>query len=169
MVLPVGQGTLTRGIEKVKVQGVYAGKPAPDFEATTLDGKLFKLSELRGKIVLLDFWATWCAPCVAELPNIKKLHDRHAADGLVVVSVSFDRDAEIARKFAAEKQMTWPQIWAEKGSKGPLAELYGVSAISATFLIGRDNNVAAKDLPGDELKKAVQKQIGKLKKPAVGD
>ena len=90
IVLPVGQNTLTRDIDSVKVLGIFPGKPAPDFEATTLDGKPFKLSSLRGKVVLVDFWATWCAPCVAELPNIKKLHDQHSADGLVVVSVSFD-------------------------------------------------------------------------------
>jgi peroxiredoxin len=129
---------LRRDIDKVKLLGIFPGKPAPDFEATALDGKPFKLSSLRGKVVLVDFWAKWCAPCVAELPNIKKLHDQYSADGLVVVSVSFDRDADAARKFTADKQMTWTQIWAEKASKGPLAELYGVSPIPATFLIGPD-------------------------------
>jgi len=83
----------------VKKLGVFPGEPAPDFETTTLDGQPFNLSSLHGKIVLLDFWATWCAPCVAELPNIRKLHDQYSADGLVAVSISFDRDADTAHKY----------------------------------------------------------------------
>jgi len=137
---------------------------APDFEATALDGKLFKLSELRGKLVLLDFWATWCAPCVAELPNLKKTHEKFAADGLTIVSISFDRDAQTARKFAAEKQMNWPQVWAEKADEGPIGNLYGVGGIPATFLIGPDGKVIERDLRGEELVKAVEREVNKLKK-----
>ena len=148
-------------------RGSGAGKPALAFEATTLDGKPFKLSDLRGKVVLLDFWATWCAPCVAELPNVTKAHEQYSDDGLVAVGISFDRDAKTLREYVAEKQLTRPQIWAQKADKGPLANLYGVSAISATFLVGPEGKVVAKDLPGDELQKAVQKEVGKLKKPAA--
>jgi peroxiredoxin len=145
------------------VLGVYAGATAPDFELTTLDGKPFKLSHLRGKLVLLDFWATWCGPCVAELPNLKKLHEQHAADGLVVVSISFDRDADTARHYAADKGLTWTQLWAEKADKGPLAELYGVSAIPATILIGPDGKVVTRDERGESLNRAVQRQLPLLK------
>jgi peroxiredoxin len=169
IVLPVGQGTLVRNVEKVKLLGIFVGKPAPEFAATTLDGKSFKLADLRGKVVLVDFWATWCGPCVAELPNLKKLHDEYADQGLVVVSISFDRSADATRRYAAEKQMSWTQIWAEKANKGPLAELYGVNAIPATFLIGPEGKVVAKDLRGDELQEAVQREVGNLNKHAGGE
>ena len=168
IVLPVGQSTLVRNVEKVKLLGILTGKPAPEFTATTLDGKSFKLADLRGKVVLVDFWAAWCGPCVAELPNLKKLHDEYTDRGLVVVSISFDRSAEAACKYVAEKQMSWTQIWAEKADKGPLAELYGVNAIPATFLSGPDGKVIAKDARGDELQGLVQKEIGKLNAGATG-
>ena len=166
--LPVGGSNFTQDIKDVRIRGVYAGKPAPDFEAATLDGKPFRLSALRGKVVLLDFWATWCAPCVAELPNVKKAHDTFAKQGLVVVGVSFDQSASKARDYVADKQLAWPQVWAEKADKGPIAELYGVSAIPAVFLIGPDGVVAATDLHGDKLIDTIKIEIQKLKsaKPA---
>lgn len=162
--LAVGQDTLTKDIDDVKVRGVYAGIVAPDFEATTLAGKPFRLAELRGKVVLLDFWATWCAPCVAELPNVRKLHDQYSRDGLVVVGISFDRNADAARAFVADEHLDWTQIFAEKADKSPLADIYGVSAIPATFLIGPDGKVIDRDLRGEQLRDATQRAVEKLKK-----
>lgn len=154
--LAVGQESVTQDVSGVKVIGVYAGAPAPDFEAETLEQRAFRLRELRGKIVLLDFWATWCAPCVAELGTIKALHEEFAARGLEVVSVSFDLEADTARKFVSEKKLPWTHIWAERADKGPLAERYGVTAIPATFLIGPDGKVIARDLRGEALVQAVR-------------
>ncbi|MGD8452727.1 MAG: TlpA disulfide reductase family protein [Phycisphaerae bacterium] len=164
MTLPVGQSKLTWNIEKVKVQGVYRGKPAPDFEVTTLDGQPFKLSALRGKVVLLDFWATWCGPCVAELLNVKKAYEEYAKDGLVVVGISFDRTAQTARDYVAKQELPWTQIWAEKGPDSPIANLYGVGAIPATFLIGPDGVVIDKDLRGEDLLRAVKRAVSGLAK-----
>jgi peroxiredoxin len=145
------------------VKSVHAGVVAPDFEATTLDGKLFKLSELRGKVVLLDFWATWCAPCVAELPNVKKASEQFADGGFVAVGISFDRDAETARQFAAKKQMSWPQVWAQKADDGPIADLYGVGGIPATFLIGPNGKVIDCDLRGEKLIEVIDREVRRLK------
>lgn len=134
-----------------------------------MDGKQFKLSDLRGKPVLIDFWATWCGPCVAELPTLKRAHQRFADQGLVIVSVSLDNQAETARKFASQQGMTWPQLWAQDAFKGELAELYGVSGVPATFLIGPDGKVVAKDLRGKKLLRQIEKLVlpAQLDRPAV--
>lgn len=164
--MPAGLAKLTHDIKDVKLLGVFVGSTAPDFIATTLGDAKIKLSDFRGKIVLIDFWATWCAPCVAELPNVTKAYEQFADKGLVVISISFDKDAATARKFARGKQMTWPQIWADGGDKSDLAKLYNVSGIPATFLIGPDGKVVAKDLRGDKLLASVRKQVEAIKTPA---
>jgi peroxiredoxin len=157
---------MTRDIGKIKVRWVQAGIVAPEFEARTLDDQPFKLSELKGKVLLLDFWATWCAPCVAELPNVKAAYEKYKADGFEVVGVSFDKHAETAKKFVASKQLAWTQVWAEKADDGPIANLYGVGGIPATFLIGPDGKVIERDLRGDALTKAIDTAMKRLKESA---
>jgi peroxiredoxin len=155
---------VVRDISNIIVKWVQAGIAAPEFEAQTLEGQPFKLSELRGKVVLLDFWATWCGPCVAELPAVKKIYEKYKDDGFTVVGISFDRDAAAAKKFVSERQLSWPQVWAEKGDKGPLANVYGVGGIPATFLIGADGKVVDRDLRGEDLSKAVGRAVKKAGK-----
>jgi peroxiredoxin len=142
-------------IPNVKLLGVFVGNQAPQFVARTLDDQEIKLADLRGKVVLLDFWATSCGPCVAELPTLRKAYDKYADQGFTVVGISFDRDAETACKFLAQAKDSWPQIWAKGGPESELAKLYAVSAIPATFLIGPDGKVVAKDLRGRKLERAI--------------
>jgi len=84
------------------------GKPAPDFALQTVDKKPLTLSELRGKVVLLNFWATWCPPCRAELPQLVQMQEKYRGQGLVVLGVSFDDTEAKAEKFAKDKQINYP-------------------------------------------------------------
>jgi thiol-disulfide isomerase/thioredoxin len=155
---------VTKNFENLKLTGAWPGHPAPDFEARTLDGTEFKLSSLKGKVVFIDFWATWCAPCVAGIPELAKVHEKYGEEGLVVVSISVDSDAETARTFVRKKKlMTWTQIWAEGASEGKLASLYGVAGVPATFLIGPDGEVVARDLTGSKATRAIDEQMSKLR------
>lgn len=138
---------------------MFAGHSAPDFSVSTLDGKQLKLSDLKGKLVLMDFWATWCAPCLAELKTLKQAHEKFSRQGLIIVSFSFDQNADTAREFAKKQEMTWLQVWLEGAEKSDLARLYGVSAIPATFLIGPDGVVLWRDLRGKDLLREIRRQI----------
>jgi peroxiredoxin len=127
------------------------GRPAPDFTADALDGNTVRLSDYRGKVVLLDFWASWCAPCRHEMPNVKRVYDAYHAQGLEIIGISLDRAVSDARSFADEHGMSWIQVWdSQSGGPGP-ADQYGVTAIPMTFLIDRDGMVREIGLRGSAL------------------
>lgn len=94
---------------------------------------------------------------------VRKSYERYAEDGLVIIGVSFDRDADTARKYAQQNNMPWRHIWVDGADKSELAKLYGVGGIPATFLIGPDGQVVAKDLRGAKLLKAIGEEVEKLK------
>lgn len=129
------------------------GKIAPDFEELMLDGKSkMKLSDLRGQVVLLDFWASWCGPCRKENPNVVRIYEKYKADGFTVMSVSLDRDKE-AWKAAIEKDnLKWPnhvsdlQQWSSK-----VGQLYQVKGIPFTVLIDQEGKIIKTNLRGEAL------------------
>jgi len=110
---------------------------APPFSATTIDGRRISLDSLAGKVVLIDFWATWCPPCVAALPHIREIAHQFEGQPLVIVSVSFDSDDAKWRAFVAKNGMTWVQIRDGKFT-GPLAQVFDIRAIPATLTIDAD-------------------------------
>lgn len=91
--------------------GLGTGDLAPEFTLKTLDGKTLSRDNLKGKVVLLDFWATWCAPCRMALPELKDLREKNAGQPLVIVSVSVDESSKIVEEFARSNGMSWPQAW----------------------------------------------------------
>jgi thiol-disulfide isomerase/thioredoxin len=115
--------------------------------------------------VLLDFWATWCAPCVAELPNVRKIHEKYGGeDGdLVVIGCSLDSEDEIVGAFIKKKDINWTQIVAGPADKNPIAQKYFVEGIPATFLIDPEGRIVAKDLRGRALQTEVDRLIGKMR------
>jgi thiol-disulfide isomerase/thioredoxin/uncharacterized GH25 family protein len=136
------------------------GDVPPDFTVKMLDGSELQLTKLKGKVVLVDFWATWCAPCIAEIPNLQKVVDTHKGDSrFVVVSLSIDESGDDLTRFVKSMKMTWPQ--ARIGIESPTARDYGATAVPLTFLIGPDGRLLARDLRGDELAKAAKSALAK--------
>lgn len=122
--------------------GLEVGTPAPAFSAQTLDGETVTLADLKGKVVLIDFWATWCGPCVRAMPTIQSLHEKFADKGLVVVGVSLDdrHAAEKLGSFVEDKGVTFAQIHDKEGA---IAKAFGVSPIPHSVLVGKDGTVQA--------------------------
>jgi thiol-disulfide isomerase/thioredoxin len=110
---------------------------APPFTITTIDGKQVSLDSLAGKVVLIDFWATWCGPCREALPHIRDIAHRFQEQPLVVISISLDKDEGKWKEFVAKNQMTWLQ-YRDGSFNGAIAKSFGVNAIPATFTIDAD-------------------------------
>ena len=125
-----------------------------EISGTLLNGQKFDPKTLAGKVVLIDFWATWCGPCVAEIPNVLEQYEKYHKDGFEVVGISLDQEREALQKFVDEQKLPWPILFEEPDGDGwqhPLATFYGISGIPTVILIGRDGNVITLDARGEKL------------------
>ena len=148
--------------EARKVQaGLAEGAKFPDFDVKDTAGKPLSVANYKGKVVLLDFWATWCGPCVHELPNVIKTYEAYHKQGLEIIGISLDKDKEKLTSFTKEKNMAWPQYYDGLVWQNKLAVKYGVNSIPATYLIDGRGTIIGKDLRGEALDKAVAKALAK--------
>jgi thiol-disulfide isomerase/thioredoxin len=130
-------------------------------------GKPLDFADYKGKVLLVDFWATWCGPCMQELPNVLAAYDKYHDKGFEILGISLDRDRAAFDKVVAERGMTWRHYYDGKFWENEIATEWGVRSIPATYLIGPDGKVAAVGLRGDALDKKLEKLLGMPKAAAA--
>jgi peroxiredoxin len=135
------------------------GAKFPDFTEKDVTGKPLSIGNYKGKVVLLDFWATWCGPCVAELPNVLNTYKKHHGQGFDIIGISLDQDKSKLTSFTEQKQMPWQQFFDGQGWQNKLAVKYGVQSIPATYLLDGEGKIIGKDLRGELLEEAVTKVL----------
>jgi len=151
---------ITSQAEGKKIQrSLTVGLAFPEFDEKDLDGKPLATANFKGKVVLIDFWATWCGPCVAELPNVLKAYETHHGKGFEIIGISLDDDKDTLTRFIGDKKMTWPQYFDGKRWQNTLAVKYGVNSIPATILLDKEGKIIAKNLRGEALDEAVAKAL----------
>jgi peroxiredoxin len=155
-------------VPEAKVEMLKVGAAAPDFPATDLNGKAVKLSDFRGKVVILDFWATWCGPCIASMPHTNEVAARYKDQGVVVLASCTSDPRAAFEAWVKKNQATYPEILfshdpQERGADRASRKLYGVGGIPQQFIIGRDGKIAALCtgyLKGEVLLEAALAQAG---------
>ena len=137
---PASSATLEAGLGPLDGQKPIKGQMAPDFVLRNADGQLVKLSDLRGKVVWVNFWATWCVPCKKELPDIQKIYDEKRGDGLEVLAVNWQEDIETAQAFFSSRNLRLPMLLDRSGS---VYEQYRLQGLPDSFFIDRNGKIAA--------------------------
>ncbi|HVJ87317.1 MAG TPA: TlpA disulfide reductase family protein [Caulifigura sp.] len=164
-------------IEQLRATGRRYGLVgnAMEVKGKTVDGKDFNLESLKGKVVLVDFWATWCGPCIQEMPHVRDLYTGYHSKGFEVVGISLDHKKEVLQSFLEAEKVPWIQLYADNEGNGgwgnPIAKHYGISAIPTAILIGKDGKVISLNAVGRELTRLLEKELGPRdeKAPAEGD
>lgn len=148
--------------------GTAVGNLAPDFTASNFHGGTVNLADYRGKVVLLDFWASWCGPCLREMPTLVEIKNRYPADKFVIIGVSLDMDKSKARmkRVITDNKLDYPIPYDGKGWRNAVSSLYGVRSIPATFILDADGVIVDRNKRGKELIQLLDKLVPEKKVPA---
>ncbi len=149
---------LAESMEGVVRRLMLIGNPMK-LEGTLLGGEAIDWAAYRGKVVLVDFWATWCGPCVREVPHMKETYQQYHERGFEIVGISLDNDREQLEKFIEEKEVPWKIIFNEEGAN-TTADYYGVRAIPTMILVAADGNVVSTKARGPKLSEELEKLLG---------
>lgn len=139
-----------------RIKGVMVGAQAPEISLSDTTGTPVPLSSLRGKYVLLDFWASWCGPCRMENPNVVRMYNKYKDKGFAIYSVSLDQSKANWTKAIRNDNLTWTHVSDLKYWQSAAAQQYGVQAIPATFLLDKDGKIIAKNLRGPALEQKLE-------------
>jgi peroxiredoxin len=148
------------GGELNEMRHLNVGQPAPEIEGADIEGKRFKLSDFRSKVVLLVFSGEWCRPCVEMYPRERALLARYEGKPFAVVSVNTDRGRETLKASIEAGKVTWP-CWWDGGTDGPIATRWGVSGYPTVYVIDTRGIIRYRDLAGEALEKAVIELMAK--------
>ena len=159
------KGELRNPFEIGSRRSEWLGKPAPDFKVKDLTGKELSLAQFRGQVVLLDFWATWCPPCIAEIPNVKQTYEKYKDQKFQIIGISLDRAKLPLETFIEKEGLAWRHYW---DNGGKISNQYKVTGIPSTFLIDGEGVIRQTDLIGARLETAVAELVkDNLTIPAV--
>lgn len=123
-------------------------------------GKNVDLAEMKGKVVLIDFWATWCGPCVAEIPSVVATYNKLHEKGFEIIGISLDSDKKSLTDFIKDKEMPWPQYFDGKGWDNKISSSFGIKSIPAMWLVGKDGKLVSTNVRGG-LEAAVERELAK--------
>lgn len=142
--------------ERNEAKDALEGKESPALAVSNwlnTDGKELKLAELKGRVVVLDFWGVWCGPCRAAMPHLKELYEKHKDDGLVVIGVHTKNQGEKMADYVREADLTWPIAW---DTDGETVKAFAVDSYPDYYVIDRSGNLRFADLANGELDRAVE-------------
>lgn len=141
------------------VERISVGRVAPDFKMPNVEGDTLSLHSIKGKVKILDFWASWCGPCRQESPNLVKLYKNYQTRGLEIVSVSLDEKEAAWKKAIFEDGMTWKLLSDLKGAKSEVAKLYNLKTVPFMLVLDQDNRIVAVNLRGKDLEKKIEELL----------
>lgn len=142
-----------------QLERISVGRVVPDFTLPSVDGDSISVHKLKGKVKIVDFWASWCGPCRKESANLVKLYRNYQTKGLQILGVSIDDKADAWKKAIFEDGMTWKNVSDLKGQKSPLLPMFNIRSIPFTLVLDSENRIAAINLRGTELEKKVAEML----------